>query len=53
MNFVEEKLKLGGLINGTNTLLEDIKLLKDMQGNPGLFVNLVLFLFIQLFMYVM
>lgn len=36
MAFVEENLKSSGLVDGTNTLLEDMKLLKELQGNPGL-----------------
>lgn len=39
MSCVEEKLKPVGLMNGTHTLLEEIKLLKEMQDHSGVFIS--------------
>lgn len=36
MGSVEEKIKTGGLVSGAPTkLFEDMKLLKEMQEQPG------------------
>lgn len=38
MSCTEDTHKPGGLINGAQTLLEEIKQLKEMQDHSGLFV---------------
>lgn len=38
MSFVEDIHKPAGLINGAHTLLEDIRLLKEMQDHPGFLI---------------
>lgn len=43
MSCVEGIHKPAGLINGAHTLLEDIRLLKEMQDHPGLFISVVTF----------
>lgn len=37
MGSVEEKVRPGGLVSGGNTLLEEMKLLKEMQDTTGQF----------------
>lgn len=37
MGSVDEKVRPGGLVSGGNTLLEEMKLLKEMQDNTGQF----------------
>lgn len=51
MGYVEEKLKPAGLINGTNTLLEEMKILKEMQDISGLSVYQCCILLLNLFIY--
>ena len=50
MSCVEDAHKPAGLINGAHTLLDEIRLLKEMQDHPGLFfynfLNIIARLFI-------